>query len=70
MPCVLVTNLADQMDFPNLSSVATDDIAAAKCAVDALFDAGHTKIGILGGDIENHTPVISGLLAVSRAFGT
>lgn len=52
MPCVLVTNLADQMDFPNLSSVATDDIAAAKCAVDALFDAGHTKIGILGGDIE------------------
>lgn len=52
VPCVLVTNLADQMDFPNLSSVATDDIAAAKCAVDALFDAGHTKIGILGGDIE------------------
>ena len=46
VPCVLVTNLADQMDFPNLSSVATDDIAAAKCAVDALFDAGHTKIGI------------------------
>lgn len=68
VPCVLVTNLADQMDFPNLSSVATDDIAAAKCAVDALFDAGHTKIGILGGDIENRTPAISVLSAVSRAF--
>ena len=52
LPCVLVTNLADKMDFSNLSSVATDDVAAAKCAVDALFEAGHQKIGILGGDIE------------------
>ncbi len=56
VPCVLVTNRADKMNFANLSSVATDDIAAAKCAVDALFDAGHKKIGILGGNLENsHT---------------
>jgi LacI family transcriptional regulator len=52
VPSVLVTNRANQMDFENLSSVATDDIAAACCAVDALFDAGHEKIGILGGNIE------------------
>lgn len=52
VPCVLVTNRANQMNFANLSSVATDDIAAARCAVDALFDAGHRKIGILGGDVE------------------
>ena len=32
------------------------------------FDAGHTKIGILGGDIENRTPAISVLSAVSRAL--
>ena len=52
IPCVLVTNLADQLDFDNLSSVATDDVAGAHCAVDALFDAGHRKIGILGGNIQ------------------
>lgn len=52
VPCVLVTNRANKMNFDNLSSVATDDIAAARCAVDALFDAGHKKIGILGGNCE------------------
>ena len=56
VPCVLVTNRANAMNFDNLSSVATDDIAAAKCAVDVLFDAGHRKIGILGGNFEtSHT---------------
>ena len=52
VPSVLITNQANNLQFENLSSVATDDIAAGKCAVDALFEAGHTKIGILGGDIE------------------
>lgn len=52
VPCVLVSNRANKLEFDNLSSVATDDIAAARCAVDALFDAGHKKIGILGGNIE------------------
>lgn len=52
VPCVLVSNLANHMNFDNLSSVATDDIEAARCAVDALFEAGHEKIGILGGNIE------------------
>jgi len=56
VPCVLVTNRANSMNFENLSSVATDDIAAARCAVDALFAAGHSKIGILGGNLEkSHT---------------
>lgn len=35
VPCVLVTNRANEMHFENLSSVATDDIAAARCAVDS-----------------------------------
>lgn len=52
VPSVLVTNRADDMQFSNLSSVATDDVAAGKCAVDALFDAGHERIGILGGNLE------------------
>ena len=56
VPCVLVSNRAHEICFDNLSSVATDDVAAAKRAVDALFEAGHTEIGILGGNVENsHT---------------
>lgn len=49
-PSVLVTNSAGDLPFENLSSVSTDDIAAAKCAVDALFSAGHERIGIIGGN--------------------
>lgn len=56
LPCVLVTNQANELHFPNLSSVATDDIAAAKCAVDTLLEAGHKRIGIIGGDLSmSHT---------------
>lgn len=51
VPSVLVTNRADGLKFWNLSSVATDDVEAAKCAVDALLDAGHKRIGVLGGDL-------------------
>ena len=47
---VLVTNQGQSLSFPNLSSVATDDVAAARCAIDYLISQGHEKIGILGGD--------------------
>lgn len=49
-PCVLVTNRGDTLGFSNLSSVATNDAAAAEVAVDYLFDHGHTKIAVVGGD--------------------
>ena len=56
IPCVLVTNQGNQMNFSNLSSVATDDIQAAMCAVDFLIEQGHRGIGILGGDTKlSHT---------------
>ncbi len=56
IPCVLVTNKAGGMNFPNLSSVSTDDITAAKCAVDELIHNGHNRIGIIGGDLHSsHT---------------
>lgn len=50
VPSVLVSNQGKRLSFPNLSSVATDDMQAARCAVDYLIDQGHTKIGIIGGD--------------------
>lgn len=51
VPCVLVTTQAEHMHFSNLSSVATDDTAAAECALDVLMEYGHRKIGIIGGDL-------------------
>ena len=37
VPCVLVTNSAAKLSFPNLSSVSTDDAAAAEAAVEYLI---------------------------------
>ena len=45
-----VTNDASALQFPNLSSVTTDDRAAARCAIDTLVAAGHRNIAVIGGD--------------------
>lgn len=50
VPCVLVTNDASGLTFGNLSSVSTDDRAAARCAVNTLIGLGHSRIAIIGGD--------------------
>ena len=52
IPCVLVTNDASALPFSNLSSVATDDQAAARSAIEALIQMGHKKIAVIGGDRE------------------
>ena len=48
-PAVLVTGNAENLGLNNLSSFSTDDYSAAREAVECLIDAGHTKIGIVGG---------------------
>lgn len=50
VPCVLLTNTAAELGFANLSSLTTDDRAAAACAVDHLLNLGHRRIGFLGGN--------------------
>ena len=50
IPCVLLTNTAVDLGFSNLSSLTTDDRAAARCAVDHLISLGHSRIGLLGGN--------------------
>ncbi len=50
VPCVLLTNSARELDFPNLSSFTTDDEEAACRVVRYLADRGHRAIGVLGGN--------------------
>lgn len=50
VPCVVVTNNARELSFPNLSSVSTDDREAAREAVSTLIALGHRDIAIIGGD--------------------
>ena len=52
IPCVLVTNSAESLDFANLSSVSIDDTMAAEKAIEYLVSLGHEKIGILGGEMK------------------
>jgi len=49
VPSVLVTVPAAGLGFNNLSSYATDDVAAAGAAVEYLIRMGHKNIGIIGG---------------------
>ena len=51
LPAVLLTNDASGLGFSNLSSVTTDDEAAAERAIDYLVSCGHREIGIISGEL-------------------
>ena len=50
LPTVLVTNSARGLPFQGLSSVSTDDIAAARTVFSLLVKHGHREIAVIGGD--------------------
>lgn len=50
IPCLLLTNNASTLDFPNLSSVCVNDHQACRCAMDSLIAMGHRRIVVVGGD--------------------
>ena len=50
VPCVLVTNSAEELPFQNLSSVSSDDALAAGMAIDHLVALGHKNIVVVGGN--------------------
>ena len=52
IPCVLVTNDATGLSFPNLSSVCIDDRAATRSVAETLIGLGHREFAIVGGDRE------------------
>lgn len=68
IPCVIVTNSASDMGFENLSSVSVDDVEAGRTAVEYLISLGHTRIGILGGELKYSNPAKSRYVGCLRAF--
>ncbi len=50
VPSVLVTNDASDLNLPNLSSVSSDNVAAAKMAIEYLAGLGHRQFAVVGGD--------------------
>lgn len=68
VPCVLVTNSAEELKFSNLSSVTTNDEEAANYAIKYLFSLGHKDIAVLGGDTDVSRAALSRSLGCSRAF--
>ncbi len=72
IPCVLVTNSAADLGFPNLSSVSTDSALAARSAVETLIGLGHRRIVVVGGDLQRSDTSrlrCQGCLAAFQAHG-
>ena len=70
VPCVLVTNDASGLSFPNLSSVSSDNCRAAQLAVDQLVAMGHRRIVVIGGDREHSDTTQLRYQGCLEAFGT
>ena len=68
IPAVLVTGDATALHFENLSSVCTDDAAAAQCAIEMLIGLGHRKIAVIGGDRNNSDTSCLRFEGCMRAF--
>lgn len=68
IPCVLVTNSAADLGFPNLSSVSTDDTAGAQFAVEHLISLGHSRIGVLSGKMDLSRAAATRYKGCLRAF--
>ncbi len=68
VPCVMVTNSAEGLDFKNLSSVTVDDKEAAEQAIHYLSSLGHKTIGILGGEMQHSNPAKARYEGCMKAF--
>ena len=68
VPCVMVTNSAEGLNFSNLSSVCIDDTKAGKMAIEYLISRGHKNIGVLGGEMKYSNPAKARYAGCLQAF--
>lgn len=69
VPSVLVSTAGKDLGFPNLSSVATDDVEAAKCAMNYLVNQGHVHIGVIGGNLSSSYVSEQRYIGCEKCFG-
>lgn len=67
-PCVLVTNDAEGLAYPNLSSVTSDDRQVGEMAIRQLVELGHKKIAVIGGDRQISDITMLRYAGCERAF--
>ena len=67
-PCVLLTNTAEDWGLKGLSSFSTDDEEAAASVIDYLWECGHRRIGVLGGNRKVSEVSEHRLVGVARAY--
>ncbi len=53
LPSVILTNSADSLSFPNLSSFTTDDLDATEHVIQHFVDQGHKNIAVVGGNLSS-----------------
>ncbi len=53
VPCIVISNQANNVESSFVSSISTDDEAAAYYATEYLIKKGHKKIGVIGGDLNS-----------------
>lgn len=68
VPCVLLTNTAEEWGLRGLSSFSTNDVEAAAAVIDYLWECGHRRIGVLGGAPEVSEVSTQRLAGVTRSF--
>lgn len=68
VPAVLLTNGARELGFQNLSSFTTHDESAAEQAIDYLYQRGHRRIHVLGGNRSGTQISARRLLGVQQAM--
>ena len=68
VPCVLLTNTAEAWGLRGLSSFSTNDAEAAGAVIDYLWECGHRRIGVLGGNRALSEVSTHRLAGVTRAF--
>lgn len=68
VPCIFATMSAEGMNLDNVSSVCIDDKAAAKKAVDYLFEMGHRDIAILGGRLLDKDSIFKRFMGAMESY--